>query len=159
MAEFLHSESSEIQSSSAEVQSSAVAESAVASSSVSNDVDTSHMPLEKRTKVTDVDSRTRDLEITEKDGTKIKVQITSPSLRDAETIDAKRSVVVEEDGETSIVLTPAKFHEALFKMFNNNSLLINDKVTDDVIGWDFFEKHEKETYHWFMDQAETFLTD
>ena len=143
MAEFLNSESSEIQSSSAEVQSSAVAESAVASSSAS----------------TDVDSRTRDLEITEKDGTKIKVQITSPSLRDAETIDAKRSVVVEEDGETSIVLTPAKFHEALFKMFNNNSLLINDKVTDDVIGWDFFEKHAKETYHWFMDQAETFLTD
>ena len=46
MAEFLNSESSEIQSSSAEVQSSAVAESAVASSSASTDVDTSHMPLE-----------------------------------------------------------------------------------------------------------------
>lgn len=113
--------------------------------------------IEDRSDVSDIDDHHRTLVVTEKDGTKIQVQLIAPNWGDAEEIDAKRNAAMQTDnGEMEVVSTPKRFHESLFKMFNG--LMVNDKPVAEKFDWGFLQKHSRETYNFFMNEADTFLT-
>jgi len=119
--------------------------------------DFTQVPLDERTTVKDVDDKTRQLVITETDGTVVDVNITVPKLREAESIDDSRSeVVATDDGKSSAIRpTSSRFHQALFTMF---SAAVVDNKPAGKIDWDFFDAHEYATYSWLMNQADTFLS-
>ncbi|TPR12735.1 hypothetical protein [Apilactobacillus timberlakei] len=121
----------------------------------------SNATLDQRTSVKDIDDRTREISITEKNGTTISAQMTAPGLKQGDYIDSMRQVVIP-DGDTgtgAVRFTPVNFHEALFGIFGTNSVKVNGKPAGEAISWEFFDKHSREAFTWMMDQADTFLGD
>lgn len=113
--------------------------------------------IKERSEIKSVSNKEQNIKVTETDGTVIDVNIKAPGLRGLEEIDAKRSVLVGDSGEKPAVrFTPVDLHESLFTLFNTP--LVNSKPTDESIGWDFFDKHERATYNFMMETADTFLT-
>lgn len=114
------------------------------------------LSIDKRSKVKSVSDKEQNIRLTETDGTVIDVNIKAPGMRDLEDIDAQRNLLVADSkGVNAIRLTPADFHEALFGLFGTP--LVNDEAKG-PINWDFFDQHERETYNFMMETADTFLT-
>lgn len=114
------------------------------------------VPLSERTQIKEVDDKTRQLIITQKDGSVVDVNIVQPNLRTAESIDDCRTEIRPTSGDTGVLrTTTARFHEALFSMFS--SVLIDKKPAGNF-DWELAdEKLDRETFDWFMEEADTFL--
>lgn len=159
MAEF-NSENENLNNSGAAVESSAatVQESSAgqpAGSAADSKDDLAVKSIDDRSNVEDVDDTHRNITVTEKDGTRIELQLVAPAWGDAENIDAKRSRIVSSDGDDALELTPKRFHEGLFALIKG--LKVDDRPAGQF-NWGFAQQHSRETYNFIMNQADTFLT-
>lgn len=115
------------------------------------------LPIDERSEVKDISMREQNIKVTETDGTTIDVNIKSPGMRGLEDIDSQRYLMTADGrGRDALRLTSADLHEALFTLFTTP--IVNGDVASEKISWDFFEKHERATYNFLMETADTFLT-
>ncbi|WP_105965058.1 hypothetical protein [Apilactobacillus micheneri] len=105
-------------------------------------------------KATDVDKQ-RTLDITESDGTAIKLVMHFPGIFEAENILGKQvSSFTNDAGDTVEQSTMGDFHKALLRLFGTAT--VNGAVKNLDEG--FFYEHEIQTYNYAMRQATSFLS-